>query len=94
MAFNKKKADDRKGWISEAVPGTFLDHKESGVDYTTFVDDELRLHALADNARSIPSAIDGFKPGQRKIMFACFKRNLKAEIKVGCSGQLPHGVKC
>lgn len=74
----KSKAD-----ANRAQPGTFLDHKESGVQYTTFVDDELRLHALADNARSIPSAIDGFKPGQRKILFACFKRNLKAEIKVG-----------
>lgn len=26
---------------------------------------------------------DGFKPGQRKILFACFKRNLTSEIKVG-----------
>ena len=25
--------------------------------------------------------VDGFKPGQRKIMFACFKRNLKKDIK-------------
>ncbi len=35
-----------------------------------------------DNHRSIGSIIDGFKPGQRKIIFACFKRNLKEEIKV------------
>ena len=33
--------------------------------------------------RSIPSLCDGFKPGQRKIMYSCFKRNLKDEIKVG-----------
>lgn len=26
--------------------------------------------------------VDGLKPGQRKIMFACFKRNLKNDIKV------------
>jgi DNA topoisomerase II len=26
--------------------------------------------------------VDGFKPGQRKILFACFKRKLKSEIKV------------
>jgi DNA topoisomerase-2 len=37
---------------------------------------------MADNARSIPSVMDGLKPGQRKILFACFKRNLKSEIKV------------
>ena len=26
--------------------------------------------------------VDGLKPGQRKIMFACFKRNLKSDVKV------------
>ncbi len=31
--------------------------------------------------------VDGFKPGQRKIMFSCFKRNLKKDIKV--RGSLP-----
>jgi hypothetical protein len=25
--------------------------------------------------------LDGLKPGQRKILFACFKRNLKKDIK-------------
>lgn len=37
---------------------------------------------MADNVRSIPSMVDGLKPGQRKILFSCFKRNLKNEIKV------------
>ena len=37
---------------------------------------------MADNIRSIPSVVDGLKPGQRKIMFGSFKRNLKKEIKV------------
>ena len=32
--------------------------------------------------RSIPSMVDGIKPGQRKILYGCFKRNLKSEIKV------------
>ena len=26
--------------------------------------------------------VDGFKPGQRKILFCAFKRNLKSDIKV------------
>eukprot|EP00493_Phyllostaurus_siculus_P026734 UN27079 len=32
--------------------------------------------------RSIPSFVDGLKPGQRKVLFACFKRNLTKDIKV------------
>lgn len=35
-----------------------------------------------DNERSIPSIVDGFKPGQRKVLFSCFKRNLVKELKV------------
>ena len=36
----------------------------------------------ADNERSLPHFMDGLKPSQRKVLFACFKRNLKQEIKV------------
>ena len=27
--------------------------------------------------------VDGLKPGQHKVLFACFKRTLRKEIKVG-----------
>ena len=37
---------------------------------------------MADNMRSIPSVADGLKPGQRKVIWGCFKRKLKKEIKV------------
>ena len=46
---------------------------------------ELILFSRADLERSIPSMVDGFKPGQRKIMFSCFKRNLKKDIKARSS---------
>jgi len=46
---------------------------------------ELILFSRADLERSIPSMVDGLKPGQRKIMFSCFKRNLKEDIKVCAS---------
>ena len=35
-----------------------------------------------DCKRSIPCLCDGLKPSLRKIMYSCFKRNLKKEIKV------------
>jgi len=40
------------------------------------------MFSIADCARSIPSLCDGLKTGQRKILFSCFKRKLKNEIKV------------
>lgn len=43
---------------------------------------ELILFSRADLERSIPCMVDGLKPGQRKILFSCFKRNLKTDIKV------------
>lgn len=82
MAFNKKKADDRKEWLRQFQPGTFMDHRMAEISIGDFINKELILFSMADNARSIPSVMDGLKPGQRKILFACFKRNLKSEIKV------------
>lgn len=43
---------------------------------------------MEDNKRSIPCLVDGFKPSQRKVLFSCFKRNLKKEIKVSRSQAL------
>ncbi|KAI8819632.1 DNA topoisomerase [Fimicolochytrium jonesii] len=82
MAFSKKKADDRKEWLREFEPGTYMDHDQAQIPITDFINRELILFSMADNARSIPSAVDGLKPGQRKTLFSCFKRKLKGEIKV------------
>lgn len=82
LAFNKKKADERKNWLGEFVPGTFLDQSETSISISDFINKELILFSMADNIRSIPSVVDGLKPGQRKVLFSCFKRNLKSEIKV------------
>ncbi|GAA5985936.1 hypothetical protein JCM10908_006339 [Rhodotorula pacifica] len=83
MAFNKKKADDRKEWLRGFVPGTYMDHDVDVVPISDFINKELILFSMADNVRSIPSVVDGLKPGQRKVLFGCFKRKLKNEIKVG-----------
>ncbi|VDK75285.1 unnamed protein product [Anisakis simplex] len=40
------------------------------------------LFSNCDNERSIPSLVDGLKPGQRKVLFTCFKRADKKEVKV------------
>ncbi|KCV68037.1 DNA topoisomerase II, partial [Fonticula alba] len=82
MAFNKRRADERKDWLARCEEGTFLDHSASDISITDFVNKELVLFSLADNVRSIPSIVDGLKPGHRKILFCCFKRNLRREVKV------------
>ena len=82
LAFSKKKADERKEWLRQFKPGTYLDHSTKDVSYTDFVNKELILFSMADNMRSIPSVVDGLKPGQRKVLYTCFKRNLKKDMKV------------
>ena len=37
MAFSKKKVDDRKEWLSNFVPGTYLDNKASQIAYHDFI---------------------------------------------------------
>ncbi|KAK7468441.1 DNA topoisomerase 2 [Stygiomarasmius scandens] len=82
LAFSKKKADERKEWLRQFRPGTYLDHRLEEIPYSDFINKELILFSMADNVRSIPSVADGLKPGQRKVIWACFKRKLKKEIKV------------
>ena len=85
MAFSKSKVEARKKWLNSIDKNTFLDYtaaQKNGVNYSEFINRELILFSNADNARSIPHIMDGFKPSQRKVLFACFKKKLKAEIKV------------
>eukprot|EP00933_Yihiella_yeosuensis_P033011 TRINITY_DN26703_c0_g1_i1.p1 TRINITY_DN26703_c0_g1~~TRINITY_DN26703_c0_g1_i1.p1 ORF type:complete len:977 (-),score=291.70 TRINITY_DN26703_c0_g1_i1:158-2722(-) len=82
MAFNKKRADDRKAWISNYEEGSLVDHTQSTVSYKDFIDKELVLFSQANVVRAIPSVVDGFKPSQRKVLFGCFKRKLKNDVKV------------
>ena len=60
----------------------FVDHTASTLGYFDFVHKELVQFSYAHVQRSIPSVVDGLKPGQRKVLFACFKRKLSSEIKV------------
>lgn len=82
MAFSKKRVEDRKKWLTAYEPGTFLDMTTDDIKYDEFVNKELILFSRADLLRSIPSVVDGFKPSQRKVLFSCFKRKLKQDIKV------------
>ena len=82
MAFNKKRADDRKEWINGYEDGVCVDHRVKTLSYSDFINKELVQFSKYDVMRSIPSVVDGLKPGQRKVLFCAFKRNLKSDIKV------------
>ncbi|CAJ0760096.1 9104_t:CDS:10, partial [Entrophospora sp. SA101] len=69
MAFAKKNADERKNWIKSIEDGTYIDYTQHEISIKDFINKELSLFSLADNVRSIPSVIDGLKPGQRKVLF-------------------------
>ena len=87
LAFDKKKADDRKTWLLES---TAKEANELEVPYgnikqlgiTDFVHKDLVNFSLADLKRSIAHMADGLKPSQRKVMYACFQKNLRNEMKV------------
>ena len=86
MVFDKHRASDRREWINteynEASNISINIDEGNSVTFEDFVNNEMIHFSNADNVRSIPSVIDGLKPSQRKVLFACFKRNLKKEMKV------------
>ncbi|KAJ8686672.1 hypothetical protein QAD02_022466 [Eretmocerus hayati] len=94
MAFSKKCVDQRKDWLTNHMEETkrrneiglgerYLYEKDTrAVSYSDFINVELVLFSMYDNVRSIPSMMDGLKPGQRKVLYTCFKRNDKKDVKV------------
>ncbi|XP_077544092.1 DNA topoisomerase 2-alpha-like [Haemaphysalis longicornis] len=94
LAFSKKMIEQRKDWLRRGMEERkqrremglselYLYGKDTrNVTFEDFVNKELILFSNMDNERSIPSLVDGLKPGQRKVLFTCFKRNDKREIKV------------
>lgn len=82
MAFNKKRADDRKDWLGNYNKEDVLDTDKKQVPFSNFINRELIHFSKYDCERSIPNGIDGLKISQRKTLFGMFKRKLKKEIKV------------
>ena len=78
LAFNKKRADDRKAWLMQYQRNRVLDtsRPEDPIPYEEFIDKELIHFSNRDLERSINHLCDGLKESTRKIMFACFKRKL------------------
>lgn len=83
LAFNKKRADDRKTWLLNYDKDNVLDYNKNTVEYDTFINKEFIHFSNRDLERSINHLCDGLKESTRKILYACIKRKLyNSEIKV------------
>jgi DNA topoisomerase-2 len=94
MAFNKKRASDRKDWLKQYNRELNLDTTKKEASYIEFINHEFIHFSIYDCERSLPNLVDGNKTSQRKIMYTAFKRNLTSEIKVaqfsGSVSELSH----
>ncbi len=87
LAFDKTKSDLRKTWLLESSE---KNSSELEIPYgnvnrlgvSDFIHKDLVNFSLADLKRSIAHVSDGLKPSQRKVLYACFTKNLTTEMKV------------
>ena len=89
LAFAKAQADDRKGWLTahmaQPPAGVPYGHVKA-LSVTDFVRRDLANFSAEDIKRSIPHVGDGLKPSQRKVIYACLKKNLTSDMKVAQLG--------
>jgi DNA topoisomerase-2 len=89
LAFSKAQADDRKGWLTAhmAAPPPGVPYgKVDTLTVTDFIHLDMANFSAEDIKRSIPHVADGLKPSQRKVIFACLKKNLTSDMKVAQLG--------
>ena len=85
LAFSKAQADDRKSWLTNhmATPPPGIPYGSvKDLPVTEFIHRDMANFSAEDIKRSIPHVGDGLKPSQRKVIFACLKRNLATDMKV------------
>ena len=83
-AFHKKFADSRKDWLKDFNPsnGVFRwlignSAEVKKITYSDFINLEFIKFSKASCDRAIPSLVDGLKETHRKVIYTCFKKNLK-----------------
>ena len=77
-----KCSDKRKEWLRNYDKDSYIDMKHTKISFQDLINKELIHFSIYDNARSIPSLCDGFKPSQRKVLHYMLKKNITDVIKV------------
>lgn len=108
-AFHSKLTDERKEWMREYDPEKEPEKEKindvlTGISFEDFIDHELIEFSIDDCKRNIPNLMDGLKESQRKVLYACFLKNLKWNSKTLKVAQLAgyvsektsyhHGEQC
>ena len=79
LAFEKKRADDRKNWLLNYDKNEVLNNDQKIVPIPEFIHKELKHFSNDDLNRSIPSICDGLKISTRKILYSAFLRKLNTK---------------
>jgi DNA topoisomerase-2 len=85
LAFAKAMTDKRKSWLvgHMKTPQKCIEYGTVNcLSVTDFVNRDLIFFSAEDIHRSIPHVMDGFKPSQRKVLYATLKRGIKTDMKV------------
>jgi DNA topoisomerase-2 len=84
LVFGQGREGDRREWIRQHRPDTYVEYKKEGLPIETFVDTEYQLFSVYTVMRSIPMLMDGLKPSQRKILYGSFMRQLGQSVNHEC----------
>lgn len=82
--FSKHYSDKRKQWLIETQKDSVIEWTKSSkekemkkVNLSDYLNTEVKKFSINDCERSIPHVMDGLKESQRKVLYACFLKNLK-----------------
>lgn len=81
--FFAENSDVRKSFLLEEYSRhAYVDYNLQSTSVDSFLKHDMSHFSMADVERSIPSAIDGLKPTQRKVVHTFLRKNFRKEQKV------------
>jgi DNA topoisomerase-2 len=72
--FDPKESNWRKDWLLKPMNTPLLDYSQPVMNISQFLRTEMYDFSIYNIKRAIPSAIDGLKVSQRKVLYTCFSK--------------------